>query len=74
LLEKSFIFIYQSKSYVNLNEGEAWAWRIQQYLEYHQLHTKFYSSATFTAIETAVKQGKKQCPLHNFPFCHKGQT
>jgi len=37
--------------------GEAWAWRMQEYVESHQLHAKFYSSASFDVIDAAVKRG-----------------
>jgi hypothetical protein len=59
-LFETLYFSSSNPSYEYLNEGEAWAWRIQQYLEFHQLKTKFYSSASFNAIDTAVKQGNNR--------------
>jgi len=35
-------------------DGAAWAWRMQLFCEKHGLTTKFYDTATFSAIQTAL--------------------
>jgi len=37
-------------------QGAAWAWRMQLYCEKHGLTTKFYDTATFSTIQTALNQ------------------
>lgn len=37
--------------------GLAWAWRIQEFFKYHNLKSKFYSTATPQIVKSAIDQG-----------------